>query len=197
MKKIFFILLLITIGIAKGYSQEPYLGEIRIFAGNFAPKGWALCNGQLLSIAQNQALFALLGTTYGGNGQTTFALPDLQGRIAIHAGTHIQGEKGGETAHTLTASELPVHTHNVLNPQVIQSAFSAVGDSINPKGNYFAKNPSRGNEFSTQSNANGGSITLPGTTISNVGGSQPHNNMMPYTVVNYIIALQGIFPSQN
>jgi len=197
MKKNFLILLILTIGLAKGYSQEQYLGEIRIFAGNFAPKGWAFCNGQLLTINQNQALFALLGTTYGGNGQTTFALPDLQGRVAIHAGTHVQGEKGGEATHTLTVSELPAHTHSVLNPQIVQLAFSAAGDSINPKGNYYAKNPARGNEFSTQSNGNSGSITLPTGTISNVGSSQAHNNMMPYTVVTYIIALTGIFPSQN
>jgi microcystin-dependent protein len=161
---------------------EPFLGEIKIISWNFAPKGWAFCNGQLLQINQNQALFSILGTTYGGNGQTTFALPNLQGRSPIHVGNGFTlGEGSGETAHTLTLQELPAHSH------ILQGA-ATNGDTPIP---------------TTLANANNlYSTAAPNTTltpgsIANTGGSQPHDNMSPYLVLNFIIALQGIFPSQN
>ena len=198
MKKIYILALLLTLGLANVYSQEQYLGEIRIFAGNFAPKGWAFCNGQLLAINLNQALFSLLGTQYGGNGQTTFALPDLRGRTSIGVGNnHVIGESGGEPTHTLTIAELPAHTHAVTNLLITEKGNSAAGDKDTPATNYYAKNPARGNEFNTQSNAQGANIVLPVGAINNAGGSQSHPNMAPYLVVSFIIAIQGIFPSQN
>lgn len=163
---------------------EPFLGELRIVAFNFAPKGWALCNGQFLPINQNQALFALLGTTYGGNGQTTFALPDLRGRAAFHLGGGlIQGQAGGEVAHTLTISEMPQHIH-------FGNAATSDGDVPTATGNMLG----------AFNNGYGGAVALTSllsASISNVGGSQPHENMSPYLVLNYVIALIGIFPSQN
>jgi microcystin-dependent protein len=163
---------------------EPFLSEIRIMSFNFAPKGWALCNGQLLPINQNQALFSLLGTTYGGNGQTTFALPNLQARVPIHFGAGFSlGENGGEQAHTVTMAEMPTHVHAAL-------ASSSDGNASLPGGNVLA----------TAANAYGAAASLttlvPGT-VTNVGGSQPHTNIQPYLVLTFCIALQGIFPSQN
>jgi microcystin-dependent protein len=164
--------------------SEPFLGEIRIFSFGFAPKGWALCNGQLLPINQNQALFALLGTTYGGNGQVTFALPDLQGRVPFHMGSGLtQGESSGEAAHTLTISEMPAHTHIPLGSSNNASAAS-------PANNLWARM------------GGGGYLPTPNTamkpaSILNSGGSQAHDNMAPYLALNFCIALQGIFPSQN
>ena len=199
MKKLYILVLLLTLGLAKVYSQsEQYLGEIRIFAGSFAPKGWALCNGQLLAINQNQALFALLGTQYGGNGQTTFALPDLRGRTAISVGNgHVEGERGGEETHILTLAELPTHTHTLTNATITGNGSSTVGDKDTPAANYYAKNPARGNEFNTQSNAQGANIVLSVGTINNIGGGQSHNNMAPYTTLSFIIAIEGFFPSPN
>ena len=163
---------------------EPFLAEIRIMSFNFAPKGWALCNGQFLPINQNQALFSLLGTTYGGNGQTTFALPNLQGRTPIHFGAgHTLGETGGEQSHTISIAELPVHTH-------IVNASSANGDQNFANGNVLA---AAGNLYSGPGNL----TTLNASSISNVGGSQAHLNMQPFLTLNFCIALQGIFPSQN
>jgi microcystin-dependent protein len=163
---------------------EPFLAEIRIMSFNFAPKGWALCNGQLLPINQNQALFSLLGTTYGGNGQTTFALPNLQGRAPIHFGAgHTLGETGGEQSHTVSMAELPVHTH-------IVNASSANGDQNFANGNVLA---AAGNLYSGTGNL----TTLNASSITNVGGSQAHLNMQPFLTLNFCIALQGIFPSQN
>lgn len=163
---------------------EPFLGELRIVSFNFAPKGWALCNGQQLPINQNQALFALFGTTYGGNGQTTFALPDLRGRAAFHLGDGLtQGQAGGEVAHTLTLQEMPQHIH-------FGNAATADGDVPTPAGSMLA----------AFNNGYGGPSALTSlipASISNVGGSQPHENMSPFLVLNYIVALQGIFPSQN
>ena len=177
---------------------EPFLGEIRMFSGNFAPKGWAFCNGQLFPINQNQALFSLLGTTYGGNGSTNFALPDLRGKLAMDEGNgHTQGETGGATTHTLILSEIPSHTHQTTNVAVTHDANSVAGNLSSPVGNYFAKNSARGNEFSATNNAKGTSLLLPTNTIGNIGGNQAHTNMAPYGVVTFIIALQGIFPSQN
>jgi microcystin-dependent protein len=170
---------------------EPFLSEIRIFSFVFAPKGWALCNGQLLPINQNQALFSLLGTTFGGDGRVNFALPDLRARVPIHVGSgHTLGEKGGEQAHTLSVSELPTHTHQ-LNASNLQ------GNKVNPNfgGTGFVLAQDPGNCYSptfTPSAAN-----LNAGTVTNVGGSQAHLNMEPFLVLSFGIALQGIFPSPN
>ena len=165
---------------------EPFLSEIRLFSFNFPPKGWALCNGQFLPINQNQALFALLGTTYGGNGQTTFALPDLRGRVPIHAGNgHTLGQRAGEQAHTLTQSEMPAHTHLV-------QASAAPGTQNVPANNMVLAQ--RAAEIYRPPSNLGAMIS---GTVTNVGGSQPHENMQPYLTINFCIALQGIFPSPN
>lgn len=168
-----------------GPGDEPFLGELKIFSFNFAPKGWALANGQLLPINQNQALFALFGTMYGGNGQTTFALPNLQGRTPIHVGNGFtQGESAGETSHTLTLSELPTHTH-------FASGNDSGANTSDPTNAFWAKGGD--NIFSS----NAPNQLMNAGTITNVGGSQPHDNMSPYLVLNFSVALQGIFPSQN
>jgi microcystin-dependent protein len=167
---------------------EPFLGEVKIISFNFPPKGWAFCDGQLLAINQNQALFAILGTTYGGNGQNNFALPNLQGRVPVHAsgGQVILGELGGEQAHTLIISELPAHTH----------APGADNNTVN-------SGTVAGHIFGMKAGTNLYSTAQPDTamnttgSVGNVGGNQPHNNMQPYLVLNFIIALQGIFPSRN
>jgi microcystin-dependent protein len=164
---------------------EPFLSEIRIMSFNFAPKGWALCNGQLLPINQNQALFSLLGTTYGGDGRVNFGLPDLQGRAPIHMGSgHSLGERGGEQAHTLSISEIPTHTH-ALN------ATSVNGDVLIASGNQLAGSPS---QLYQAPDANLTAMN-PGS-VTNIGGSQAHLNMQPFLILNFCIALQGIFPSQ-
>jgi microcystin-dependent protein len=165
--------------------SEPFLGEIKIISWNFPPKGWAFCNGQFLPINQNQALFSLFGTMYGGNGQTTFALPDLRGRAPIHVGSGFtQGQAGGESAHTLNIQELTSHNH-------FAQGFDQNGDQVVPGGNVLGT-------VNNLYNAVGGSlVSLNAGTISNVGGSQPHENRMPFLVLNYIVALQGIFPSRN
>ena len=165
---------------------EPFLSEIRIMSFNFAPKGWAQCNGQLLPINQNQALFSLLGTTYGGNGQTTFGLPDLRGRVPIHMGSgHTLGELGGEQAHTLSISELPTHTHTA-------TATSNNGGVIIPTGNLLA-----GGTPQEYHAPDANLAAMNAGTLANTGGSQPHENMQPYLTLTFCIALQGIFPSQN
>jgi microcystin-dependent protein len=162
----------------------PYLSEIRIMAFNFAPKGWALCNGQLLPINQNQALFSLLGTTYGGDGRTTFGLPNLQGRVPVHRGSgFVQGQASGEQTHTLVVGEEPVHTHTALGTVT-------AGDAPIPTGNYLG---AADNMYAPLANP----TTLPPSTIGNAGGSQPHENMQPYLVLSFCIALQGVFPTQN
>ena len=165
--------------------SEPFLGEVKIISWNFPPKGWAFCNGQLLPINQNQALFSILGTTYGGDGRVNFALPNLQGSMPVHVGQGIiWGERGGETAHTLNTSEMPAHNH------------IPVGSNTNPPtspgaaGNLWSANNAK--PFAASAT---GSMNPAG--VLNAGGNQPHENMSPYLVLNFIIALQGIFPSPN
>ncbi|MEK6374816.1 MAG: tail fiber protein [Acidobacteriota bacterium] len=165
---------------------EPFLSEIRIMSFSFAPKGWALCNGQLLPINQNQALFSLLGTTFGGDGRVNFALPDLRGNTPIHVGSgHTLGEKGGEQAHTLSIAELPTHTH-VLN------GTSTNGNAVIPAGNLLAPTASQAYHA-----ADAALSAFAPQAVSNVGGSQAHLNMQPFLTLNFSIALQGIFPSPN
>jgi microcystin-dependent protein len=177
---------------------EPFLSEIRIVSFNYAPVGWAFCNGQFLPINQNQALFSLLGTTYGGNGQTTFALPNFQGRIPIHEGSgHILGEAAGSSSVTVNLQQLPAHTH-------LPSAKNVVGNANIPVANNHVLAQAVAiqqdqSQVAVNMYSNGSNFdkTLNAGAISNVGGSQPHNNMMPYLTLNFVIALQGIFPSPN
>ena len=166
----------------------PYLSEIKLMSFNFAPKGWTQCNGQLLPINQNQALFSLLGTNYGGNGQTTFGLPDLRAAIPMHwGGSHpTLGEKGGENAHTLSQSEMPAHSHVV-------NADNSTASSNQPTPTAFLANSTPPNVWGAFS---GVQPMLP-AAIGNAGGSQPHENRMPSLVLNFCIALVGIFPSRN
>ena len=173
--------------------SDPYIGEIRMFGGNFAPAGWALCEGQLLAISENDALFTLIGTTYGGDGQTTFALPDLRGRLPIHAGTgpglspRTIGEQTGVEDVTLTTSQLPLHTHvpQAFNaPGTGPSPSSAIWASANTGAIYRASGPTSG-------------VTMNTNAIAPIGGSQPHTNMQPYLCINFIISLYGIFPTQS
>jgi microcystin-dependent protein len=165
--------------------SEPFLSEIKLVSFNFPPRGWALCNGQFLPINQNQALFALLGTTYGGNGQTTFALPNLRGQVPIHVGNgHTLGQTGGSTSVTVNIQQLPTHLH------ALQASPTSTGVSADPSNNFLA--PVNGAYAAPAS-----LTTLNPAVVTSVGGSQAHNNMMPYLVLNFIIALQGIFPSQN
>lgn len=167
--------------------SEPFLSEIKIVSFSFAPKGWALCNGQILPINQNQALFSLLGTTYGGDGRVNFALPNLRGQVPIHMGNgHTLGEAAGAPAVTLSIQQLPQHQHFL-------QASSATANSDTPASNALLGG-SAPNDLYTGPTSLSALIT---GTVTNVGGSQPHNNMMPYLVLNFIIALQGIFPSRN
>lgn len=165
---------------------EPFLSEIRVMSFEFAPKGWALCNGQLLPINQNQALFSLLGTTFGGDGRVNFALPDLRGRAPIHVGSgHTLGQRGGEQAHTLSIAEIPTHTH-------VLTATSSNASQPIPSGNLLARqapaNPYTGSTSLAAMNS---------TSMANTGGSQAHLNMQPFLTLTFCIALQGIFPSPN
>lgn len=163
---------------------EPFLSEIRIMSFVFAPKGWALCNGQLLPINQNQGLFSLLGTTFGGDGRVNFALPDLRGRTPIHVGSgHTLGERGGEQAHTLSIAELPEHTH-------VFNGSSANADSNDPTARFLA---SSNNIYGSPAAL----TSLSPSAVANVGGSQAHLNMQPFLTLSFCIALQGIFPSPN
>jgi len=164
---------------------QPYVGEIRMFAGNFAPAGWMFCEGQLLPISEYETLFNLIGTTYGGDGQSTFALPDLRGRIPLHFGNGFTlAETGGAEEITLTVSQIPAHSHPLL-------ATSSIATQQNVSPNVFAE----ASLFSPYINVNPTSPMAP-ASVSSVGGSQPHNNFQPYLCVDFIISLFGIFPSQ-
>ena len=165
---------------------DPFIGEIRLVAFDFVPPGWARCDGQVLPINQNQALFSLLGTMYGGNGQTTFALPDFRGKVPIHVGAGFtQGQVGGQYAHTVTQSEMPQHIHfmNVTNND---------GSSPNP-GSTVILSKAVANAYGPATSL----VTMNPASITSTGGSQPHENKQPFLVLNFIIALQGIFPSRN
>jgi microcystin-dependent protein len=170
--------------------STPFMGELKLISWNFAPQGWAFCNGQFLPINQNQALFALLGTTYGGNGQTTFALPDLRGKIPLHFGNGItQGEAAGQEAHTVTIQEMPQHLHFLQG--VTDNASGDTPDSTTSPN--FMLATAALDLYKTPTNL----VSMDPTLVGNVGGSQAHNNNQPFLVMNWIIALQGIFPSQN
>jgi len=172
--------------------SEPFLSEIKIVSFNFPPKGWALCNGQFLPINQNQALFALLGTTYGGNGQTSFALPNLRGQVPIHMGNgHTLGEAAGSTAVTINIQQLPTHFHLAMASATQADQATLLNPNNNNSPNILAA--VTGAQYVGPQSL----TTIEPTSVTSVGGNQPHNNMMPYLVLNFIIALQGIFPSQN
>jgi microcystin-dependent protein len=164
---------------------EPFLSEIRLMSFSFPPKGWALCDGQLLPINQNQALFSLLGTTYGGDGRVNFALPDLRARTPIHVGQgHTLGERGGESAHTLSVAELPQHTHTA------SASSAATGGNPNPTNRFLGGG---NNVYHAATNL----TPINPATLANAGGSQAHLNMQPFLTLSFSIALQGIFPSPN
>jgi len=171
--------------------SEPFVGEIRMFAGNFAPRGWAFCNGQLLAVSQNDALFSLLGTIYGGDGRTTFGLPDMRGRLPVHAGngpglsTRRLGAEGGSEQITLTVNHLPSHTHSF-------QATDQLADTSIPANKALAKSSS-GDVYINENP----DTALAGNAVSNFGGSQNHANLMPFLCVHFIIALIGIYPSRN
>ncbi|MEP3437319.1 MAG: tail fiber protein [Hoeflea sp.] len=171
--------------------SEPFLAEVRLMGFNFAPRGWAFCDGQILPINQNQSLYSLLGTTYGGDGRTSFALPDLRGRTPLHTGNsnggvdHSLGQKSGEETHTLGAVEMPQHTHSM-------EAGSVDGNTVNATGALLAREA--GNPYSASS---AGLANFRSGTVANVGGGQAHENMQPYIAVNFCIALQGLFPSRD
>ncbi|NDW10799.1 phage tail protein [Dysgonomonas sp. 520] len=197
MKKI--ILSLIVIVISQiAFAQDSYVGEIRMFAGNYAPQGWAICNGQLLSINQNEALFTIIGTTYGGDGVNTFALPDMQGRVPIHQGTqqgttYVIGTKAGSETRTLTANNLPPHSHQVT---ITQSASKQEGTSTSPEGKYPAVDGTNlyGSPVAGATNVTSNSTVV---TLAPSGENQPVENRQPYLGINFIISLNGIYPTQN
>ncbi len=180
--------------------MDPFIGQIIMFGGNFAPRGWAFCNGQLLAIAQNTALFSILGTIYGGDGRTTFGLPELRGRVAVHAGgssgpgltNRPLGSRGGSETNTLTTSQLPSHNHTAT-----MRAESAPGSTGNPTGNLLGVITTGANIYAPPVPATEVSMSSDSIVVNNTGGGQSVNNMQPYTAVNYIIALVGTFPSRN
>lgn len=169
--------------------SEPFLAEVRLMGFNFAPRGWAFCDGQILPINQNQSLYSLLGTTYGGDGRTSFALPDLRGRTPIHTGRsngdedHQLGQKSGEETHTLSAAEMPQHEHTLQGTSVAATTTTPTDQLLAETSGFYRAPPP--------------DTTLLGATVMNVGGGQAHENMQPYIAVNFCIALQGLFPSRN
>lgn len=186
--------------------MEPFIGEIIMFGGNFAPRGWAFCDGQLLPISSNSALFSILGTTYGGDGRTTFALPDLRGRAPIHAGngpglsSRRLGEKSGTETVTLDQTQMPAHTHNaaVSGGDTSINIGGGKGNTADPNGNYLSNTGAAIYKTAAGTGSLGGvGKTAVTVTNANAGASLPHNNMQPYLVVNYIIALIGIYPSRS
>jgi microcystin-dependent protein len=205
--KILMLFIICAMSSIDGQAQDAYLAEVRIFAGNFAPRGWALCEGQLLAISQNSALFSLLGTIYGGDGTTTFALPDMRGRVAVGPGTgpglsaYREGQRGGTETNTLTTAQLPSHNHDAA---VVIKASNANATTKEPAGNYFASSIytiNRGNTAdvlsygaTTNVEMNANAIDI---TVGNTGGNQAANNRQPYIAMNYIICTQGIYPSRN
>ncbi len=167
--------------------SEPFLSEVKLVSFNFAPKGWAMCNGQLMPINANQALFSLLGTTYGGDGRVNFGLPDLRGRTPMHMGNgHTLGERGGEYTHTLNQQEMPAHTHPLQGN-------NAATNATDPTNGFLANTAAALAIYGPAGNL----AAMSTGTVTNVGGSQPHPNQSPFLVMTWIIALQGIFPSQN
>ena len=175
---------------------QPYIGEIRMFGGNFAPNGWAFCHGQILPISENDTLFQLIGTTYGGDGQETFQLPDLRGRIPVHQGSsqgesYILGQTAGTETVTLTQQQIPQHSHG-LSVSASPGFLASPGHNQQDPGNVFAAH--RDHKAFTQGTPSSG---MAPTTLGGVGGSQPHENMPPFLSVNFIISLYGIFPSQS
>lgn len=192
MKKILLIGLFAILSMGKTYAQEGFIGEIRMFAGNFEPRGWAFCDGRILSIAQNTALFSILGTTYGGNGQTTFALPDFRSRVPVGAGQGpglsqvVLGEMAGAETVTLNVNQMPTHSHTV-------NAVTTEGNQSSPFGNLLADTKALDKEYSN-ANAN---TTMKASMIGPAGGNQPFSVLQPYTGMNYIICLEGIYPARN
>jgi len=174
--------------------SDPFVAEIRIFPFNFAPTGWAFCNGQLIAISQNTALFSLIGTMYGGNGTTNFNLPNLQGNAPLHFGQgpglslYAQGQTGGQTAVTLSQAQLPSHSHTV-------SANSGTGTKVNPQNNTWAA-AGAGRAQKMYSATTASPLAMSSLATTQAGGSQPHNNLMPYLTLNFCIALQGVYPSR-
>src|SRR4051794_28784379 len=179
--------------------STPFLSEIKLMSFNYAPKGWALANGQLLPINQNQALFSLLGTTYGGDGRVNFALPDLRGRVPIHMGSGFTlGQKGGEESHTLITSEMAQHIHFVRGDATTAATSNANSPSAGNSLGQTIGVPNQGSNFAANIySTNAPNAALAPQTVGNAGGSQPHSNQQPYLVICFCIALQGIFPSQN
>ncbi|WMX13636.1 MULTISPECIES: phage tail protein [unclassified Aureispira] len=171
--------------------MDPFIGEIIMFGGNFAPRGWAFCDGQLLPIAQNSALFSILGTTYGGDGRTTFALPDLRGRVAIHPGNgpglsdYRLGQKGGTETVTLTTNQIPSHNHMI-------NVNNSAGTTNDPTNHFLANTGAFDSEYGTTANT-----IMNSNALGHTGGGQSHTNIQPYCCVNFIIALQGVFPSRS
>jgi microcystin-dependent protein len=205
--KILMLFIICAMSSIDGQAQDAYLAEVRIFAGNFAPRGWALCEGQLLAISQNSALFSLLGTIYGGDGKTTFALPDMRGRVAVGPGTgpglstYREGQRGGTETNTLTTAQLPAHNHDAA---VVIKASNANATTKEPAGNYFASSIytiNRGNTVDVLSYGAASDVEMNANaidvTVGNTGGNQAANNRQPYIAMNYIICTQGIYPSRN
>jgi len=196
MKKIVFLSFMFCFTVPLFAQSDAMLGEIRMFAGTFAPRGWALCDGQLLPISQNSALFSILGTTYGGDGRTTFALPDLRGRAPIHAGsgpgliTKRLGQKGGE--ENVTLNILQIHSHN-HSATLTLNADSTVATSDKPENMFPARNAAATPQYGDTANT---TLAAGSVSVANTGGNQAHNNMQPYTTIHFIIATQGFFPSR-